>query len=620
MSAPAAVGLMARRGLLGCGLLLGVVLLYLPGLDGPLLLDDHAALDELVAAITGGYFSPAHLWSHSGPLGRPLAMASFALDAAWHGQAWSGWKATNLVLHLACGITLFGLARVLARSVAHPAADELAFVLAALWLVHPLHVSTVLYTVQRMTQLAGLVSLLALYAYARGRVALAAGQRGRAAILAALFGGTVLAALAKETGLLVPWLILALEFTVFGALARPRWLRLCLLATTVLPLLVGIAYLLTRPTGFVARAYAARAFGPGERLLTEARVLFDYLRWIVLPRADALGFHYDDYRVSRGLLGDGAAQAAVLGGSALVAMLAWARRRAPLVAAGGGLFLCGLALESSVLPLDLVFEHRTYLPAAGVLLAIASAICAVRRRRVRYLLASAAVGVLASACLLRVLVWGDAAQLHHANLAARPDSVRARVSLVEWYLGEGHWAQALALLEGRTGPTYVVQRQRLLCLRDGRLEGDPAAFAAGLEQGVHLGRFAQQNLLALVGFELDGRCALGADVAARVLDVLRRQPIDRHVRYRVEVSAAHLAQRAGRSADAQAHLQRAAQAVPADAYVHYLAAEWWLDAGQPARARAALATARASRDAPAFRQLDVVVERLIEEAVQASSP
>ena len=130
---------------------------YLPGLRGPLLLDDYSVLLPLVGLPAEELLSVKNLFSSSGLLGRPLAMSTFALDALLHGERWASWKLTNLGIHLINAALLFALVRTLAHAVTGQwkHTGEIAFAVAALWLLHPLHVSTVLYTVQRMALFIG---------------------------------------------------------------------------------------------------------------------------------------------------------------------------------------------------------------------------------------------------------------------------------------------------------------------------------------------------------------------------------------------------------------------------------------------------------------------------------
>ena len=136
-------------------------LIYWPGLAGGFILDDAVVVQPLVAAPAA--ISADTLLREFGPLGRPVSMLSFLLNARV-ADGLAAWKAVNLALHLVTGLLVFLLARCLfARVLSAPGqAAWPAVFTAAVWLVHPLFVSTTLYTYQRQAQLAALFSLLAL--------------------------------------------------------------------------------------------------------------------------------------------------------------------------------------------------------------------------------------------------------------------------------------------------------------------------------------------------------------------------------------------------------------------------------------------------------------------------
>ncbi|MGO4776033.1 tetratricopeptide repeat protein, partial [Lysobacter sp. 2RAB21] len=143
------------------------MLIYSVGLDGPYLFDDTFNLMPVRLWAAGRLdWSEVMFGNVSGILGRPVSMASFMLSAAIGGATPLDYKVGNLAIHLVCSVVIF---RLLQRLMAanHRSPDTVtvsAGLLTALWLLHPLHVSTVLYAVQRMAQLSTLFVLLALLA------------------------------------------------------------------------------------------------------------------------------------------------------------------------------------------------------------------------------------------------------------------------------------------------------------------------------------------------------------------------------------------------------------------------------------------------------------------------
>ena len=189
--------------------LVGAAAIYWPGLSGSYILDDANNLEGFKVLDLGIItWRDAIFGNESGPLGRPVAMATF-LANHWGGTG-SVWyyKYTNLMIHLLCGSLIFWLTgRLLWRHVPDEHRWYTALFVAALWLFAPMHVSSVLYIVQRMAQLAALFSFAGLLCYVIGRQNLA--DRPKMGV-PLMFGGLLvflpLAAFSKENGLLLPGL------------------------------------------------------------------------------------------------------------------------------------------------------------------------------------------------------------------------------------------------------------------------------------------------------------------------------------------------------------------------------------------------------------------------------
>ena len=171
-------GSIDRHGVLSlatfAGALVVAVAAYAPGLSGPLFLDD---LQQLQGMIQNSGAEPdvlfdQHIIRTSGPFGRPVAMASFVGSAISHGPDTWWWKYENVMFHLITGLLVFWLTALLLTACAQPDQRHawlVAAAAAAFWLLHPLHVSTVLYTVQRMTELSSLFVFAGLVCYVKGR-------------------------------------------------------------------------------------------------------------------------------------------------------------------------------------------------------------------------------------------------------------------------------------------------------------------------------------------------------------------------------------------------------------------------------------------------------------------
>lgn len=426
---------------------------YWPGLTGSFSLDDTVNLD-MNRALKVTSLNPGSLWratmsGTAGPLGRPVSMFSFALSFYATGlDAWS-YKLTNLAIHLLNGLLVYLVAGQLLKlywRVRQLPADEAArfqtaLALAALWLLHPFNLTSVLYVVQRMTSLAALFSLAGLLMYLHGRERLLDGkQSGWWSIAAAMFIATPLAALSKENGILLPLLLLVIEITLLrwetAAPGARRLLRAMGAAIIVLPLLFALYYYLTHP-GAVVGTYVWRDFTLGERLMTETRALWFYLRMIVLPDMTEMGLHHDDFVISKGLLAPWTTLAAIAGLLLLAGAAFVLRRKYPLFSFGVAFFFAGHLLESSIFALELVFEYRNYLPMLGILLPLVCFMlsprfhpASLRLRRVAMLVM---LVMFAGLTAIRAMQWGDPPLMLMLEAERHPDSVRANTDLARFY-------------------------------------------------------------------------------------------------------------------------------------------------------------------------------------------
>ena len=174
------------------------------------------------------------------------------------------------------------------------------------------------------------------------------------------------AVLAKESAVLLPAYALSLELTLFQFRsngARDGRVITLFVLVLLLPAVLGLNWLL--PKMLEPRVWASRDFDLTERLLTESRVLWSYLRWTVLPDLGQLSLYHDDYPVSRGWLSPPTTLIAVLGLGALIAAVIALLRRRPLSSLGLQWFLGAHLLTATVIPLELVFEQPQLFCVAG---------------------------------------------------------------------------------------------------------------------------------------------------------------------------------------------------------------------------------------------------------------
>jgi tetratricopeptide (TPR) repeat protein len=441
--------------LLGLALLLLLAwLAYRPGLSAGFLFDDFVNLNAIGA--TGPVDNWPAFWRYitsgtADPTGRPLALLSFLLDTRqWPGDP-ADFLRTNLKLHLINGALLFALLRALGRCLEpdERLVDAAALLGAGLWLTHPLFVSATLYIVQREAMLPATFTLLGLLAYVLGRARYAKARRrvGAAWMIGGIVLGTGLALLCKANGLLLPLLAWVLEGTVLPGHASEKSLRRIKLGLLVIPSLALLLFLASHVSELHA-PQGGRPWTMAQRLLTEPRVLLDYLRLLVVPRSVSSGLYNDAYLASTGLWQPWSTLPALLIVLTMPALAFWQRRRFPALAAAVLFYFAGQLLESTVIPLELYFEHRNYLPATLLFWPLSRAICAWRIPRWRRVgVAVALLALFAMTTHQRASLWGKPEQL--ASLWARqnPESSRAQATVAMLETRAGHPDAAARRLE-----------------------------------------------------------------------------------------------------------------------------------------------------------------------------
>lgn len=503
--------------LLGLGLTLVLMLTalaYRPGLHGDFLFDDFANLPVLGAS--GPINNGPAFWRYitagnADPTGRPLAMLSFLLDGRdWPTPAFP-FKRTNLLLHLLNGLLLVQLLRQLGRELCgwrrmqnqDLRLDIAALLGGAFWVLHPLFVSTTLYVVQREAMLPALFSLAGLLLWLRGRRSFRDGEARRGLMLLALgLGGcTLLATLSKANGALLPALALSIEAVIPSGARRSQSYRRAMLLFAVLPATAIGGYLLFAGWQGIAHGISSiRPWTLGQRLLTEPRVLMDYLGLLWLPRPFTPGLFNDHIQPSISLWSPMTTVPALAAVTALIAGAILLRKRMPAVAAALLFYFVGQSMESSTIALELYFEHRNYLPALLMFWPLALWLCGVvqtthasrpggddQQAPIRMPqgwpkagLALVLLGGLAFMTHARAALWGDTKDQALMWARLNPDSPRAQAYAADVEIAEHRPDLAAMRLEPALMkmPDEVQLAFNLLTARCQMGHADPATIQA----------------------------------------------------------------------------------------------------------------------------------------------
>jgi tetratricopeptide (TPR) repeat protein len=413
---------------------------YSNSLRGPFIFDDHRNIrnNEGLHWTDLSWSGVVSAVRQSPSSSRPVANISFALNYYFGKHDVWGYHAVNIVIHLLCSVIVYFLALATLRRVTptentrpEPSvAHWIALSAALIFVSHPIQTQAVTYIVQRMTSLCTLFYLAALLLYIYGR------ETERPARPWAWWAGGLacwlLALGSKQIAATLPLVVLLYEWYFFQDLST-RWVKknakYGLLALGLFALAASV-YLGDQPWQRFAAVYDQRYFTLSERLLTQLRVVVFYLSLLVYPHPGRLNLTHH-FSTSQSLLDPMSTLLSLIGLCALLGLAIGLARRQRLVSFCLLWFFLNLVIESSVIPLEMVFEHRLYLPMVGVALLAA---------RLMYALAAArpgwAIAATASICLLFTLGayqrnhdWRDALTLWTDAVEKSPKHARAQYNL-----------------------------------------------------------------------------------------------------------------------------------------------------------------------------------------------
>lgn len=435
-------------------LILGV-LAYSNTLNSPFSFDDSANIANNPQIMNFGLTGLREVFTSR----RAVGIITFQLNHLFFGWNVFWYHITNICIHLAASLTVYRLLQLLMQT---PYMEENAddtfrrlpipFFAALIFVAHPVQTQAVTYIVQRFTSLATLFYLAATVAYLKARL-----SRNRSQMFLAphslgwFLAGLCFALLAfytKEIAYTLPLSILLVELLFFRCSRKKIY---CLIAAGS-SLVLAIFLKLATATQSVQSALSAldeatrlqTITSRTDYLFTQFRVIMTYLRLLFLPLKQRLDY---DYVLSRSFF-DWRVFCSFLVLIALLLTAFWlvkmSRNGCPhlrLTAFGILWFFLTISVESSIIPIiDLIFEHRLYLPSFGAITAVVTAVLALswhRKETAReivctaLLLISMLLAITAynrnSAWSSEVSIWADAA-------AKSPHSARAWNNLGASYI------------------------------------------------------------------------------------------------------------------------------------------------------------------------------------------
>jgi len=458
-----------------------LVACYLPGLHGNFLFDDAANLPSLGAygPVDNGTTFLRYITSgRADPTGRPVSLLSFLIDARdWPADPFA-FKRTNLILHgvnaVLLGIVLAWLGRL--HGLSRARADVASVLATATWALHPFFVSTVLYVVQREAMLPATFTLLGLLCWLRARECSPAKPAISLIWLIIGVGGcTVLAALSKANGLLLPLMVLACEATLPASAptfrTQLRW-------TLCPPAVAIVAYVIWTAIAAIGHGpIPIRGWSVWQRLMTEPFILLDYLAqlWLIKPTDSSL--LHDGIQPAASLWSPWYTLPSIIVCSSLIVTGWMIRRRNPFLSLAILFFFAGHVMESSSLALELYFDHRNYLPAMPMFWALAVAVTGLRSRLLAGLSATSAILAISALTFSTTTVWGHPLAQAIEWAERHPESARAQAYAVQMDMDSGRAVQARERIDAASRrfagePQIALNLIDIHCATGGLVAGD----------------------------------------------------------------------------------------------------------------------------------------------------
>jgi tetratricopeptide (TPR) repeat protein len=391
---------------------------------------------------------------------RVFSYFTFALNYYFGEFNVFGYHLVNLIVHIASGIFLywfliltFNLLSLKERY--GPISYKVALFTSLIFIVHPIQTQSVTYIVQRMSSMAGMFYLLSLVLYIKGRL-----STGWPRVFC--FGGMVLSYLlgvfSKENAAILPAFVALYEFYFFQNLdLSPKGRKVLFSLVGALLILGAFGFIIwgQRYINVIIEGYQYRSFTMSERVLTQFRVVLYYLTLLIYPHPSRLNLDYD-FPISKTILDPPTTLISLLIIAGLIGYSIWTAKKRPVISFCILWYFGNLVIESSIFPLEMVYEHRLYLPAVGPFILfsilVVRGIEFVKRRRdwvgikpylMEIAICSLILIVLAMGTYLRNKLWNNDIEFWIDCVKKSPNKARPYVNVGFTYLNEGVYDKAI---------------------------------------------------------------------------------------------------------------------------------------------------------------------------------
>lgn len=296
---------------------------------------------------------------------RPLSYFSFALNYYVDKLNVTVYHIVNFIIHYLTSVFLFLL---IYKTLNLPKFQErygsfsysIALLSTIFWAISPVQVTAVTYIVQRMASMAGLFYVIAMYFYLKGRTA---DRHPHQVIYFGLCSfAAALSISSKENAAMLPLSIWVYDLLLIQGVTRQNLIKNLKLFAPVMIVIACIGLWRADITSILdGAAYYGRPFTLTERLLTEPRIIIFYISLLIYPVSSRLTLIHD-IEISTSLLSPWTTLPAIALIFILIGLAAYLSRKKPFLAFCILFFFLNHVIESTFIPLELIYEHRNYVP------------------------------------------------------------------------------------------------------------------------------------------------------------------------------------------------------------------------------------------------------------------
>jgi len=408
-----------------------------------------------------------------GVLYRPVSCLSFALNYYLGGLDPFGYHLVNILVHIFAAIFLF---LFIFHSCNLPSLEDkyssksfhIAILATILWAVNPIQIQAVTYIVQRMASMAGMFFMLSMLLYLKGRTSEDIFKR--IIYYSAFVLSSLLALGSKENAITLPFCILLydIQFLQGGgqlSLKQRAWRSLALVSISTVVALFCLYFIYGNISSLMA-GYNIRPFSMSQRLMSEPRVIWFYISLLIYPISSRFSIAHS-FQISESLCYPLTTIISILSIIFVVIFLLCLSRKHPFLSFCFLFFFINHVVESTILPLELIFEQRNYIPSMLFFVPISIGLirlkdlCGFSNSKIRYAVSAFIIFLLIGlghATFMRNFAWKDPEALWLDAAEKAPEQFRVHHNLGNSYQKKGHWEKAVHEYEKALN-SPVIQRK-----------------------------------------------------------------------------------------------------------------------------------------------------------------